>query len=85
MWTKKQEVVFTLLKEKLCSAPILALPNFNKIFELESDASRIGIGALLMQEGCPIAYFNEKVSSALLNYSTYNKDLYDLVRSLDVW
>lgn len=43
VWTNKQESAFILLKEKLCSAPILALPDFNKTFELECDVSRIGM------------------------------------------
>lgn len=38
-WVRKQEAAFTLLKEKLCSVPILALPNFNKTFELKRHAS----------------------------------------------
>lgn len=85
VWTDKQENTFTLLKEKLCTASILALPNFDKTFELQSDASGIGVGAILLQEGRPIAYFSEKLNGAPLNYSTYDKELYALVRALEVW
>lgn len=52
-WTKKQEYVFTLLKEKLHFTPILTLPYFNKTFDLECDTSGVGIGAVLMQEEHP--------------------------------
>ena len=70
-----------MLKDKLTHAPFLQLPDFSKMFELECDASGIGLGGVLLQEGKPVAYFSEKLSGPSLNYSTYDKELYALVRT----
>jgi len=77
-WGEEQELAFVLLKEKLCSAHVLDLPDFTKAFEM-------GIGAVLMQDWRPITYFSEKLSGATLNYPTYDKELYALVRALETW
>ena len=81
-WGSKQDRAFIEIKEILY-APLLALPDFSKTFEIKCDASRIGIRAVLMQEKWSIAYFSEKLNGAALNYPTYDEEFYALLRVLE--
>ena len=63
---------FELLKKKVTKQPMLALPDFNKVFEVDFDANGSVIGAVLSQEGKPFAYFSEKLNDAKKNNFVYD-------------
>jgi len=84
-WGDDQELVFNLLKEKLYSTPVLTLPTFFKVLEIKWDESRIGIEAVLIHDQKPIMYFSERLSGITLNYLTYDKELYALLRTIKTW
>jgi len=61
------------------------MPNFSKHFVVETDASRVGIGAVLMQEGHPITYFSKALSQKHLGLSAYEKELTTVVLAVEKW
>ncbi|GJZ69149.1 putative reverse transcriptase domain-containing protein [Tanacetum coccineum] len=74
-WTEKAETAFQLLKHKLCSAPILALPEGSENFVVYYDASHKGLGAVLMQGEKVIAYASRQLKIHKKNYTTHDLEL----------
>lgn len=84
-WTKEAGYAFEELKQKVTQAPVLGVPNFNEVFQVECDASGLGIGCVLSQNQKPIAFFSKKFNETRHKYSTYDKEFYAIVRSLEYW
>nr|GFC89733.1 putative reverse transcriptase domain-containing protein [Tanacetum cinerariifolium] len=74
-WGDKQEAAFQLLKQKLCSAPILALPEEVEDFVAYCDASHKGLGAVLMQREKVISYASRQLKIHEKNYTTHDLEL----------
>ncbi|GJR48792.1 putative reverse transcriptase domain-containing protein [Tanacetum coccineum] len=85
VWGDKQEAAFQLLKQKLCSAPILALPEGSEDFIAYCDASKKGLGAVLMQREKVIAYASRQLKIHKKNYTTHNLELRAVVFALKIW
>ncbi|GJZ68476.1 putative reverse transcriptase domain-containing protein [Tanacetum coccineum] len=84
-WTKKAEVAFQLLKQKLYSASILALPEDSENFVVYCNASRKGLGAVLMKREKVIAYASRQLKIHEKNYTTHELELGAVVFALKMW
>ncbi|GKA57816.1 putative reverse transcriptase domain-containing protein [Tanacetum coccineum] len=82
---QKEEAAFQLIKQKLCSAPILALPKGSKNFIVYCDASHKGLGAVLMRNEKVIAYASRQLKIHEKNYTTHDLELGDVVFALKKW
>ncbi|XP_043725770.1 uncharacterized protein LOC122672345 [Telopea speciosissima] len=81
-WSTVAQEAFTHLKEVMTTDPVLSLPNFGHPFIVETDASGESIGALLLQQGHPIAYFSKKLPPHLQLASAYVRELYAITQSV---
>ncbi|GJY69099.1 reverse transcriptase domain-containing protein [Tanacetum coccineum] len=84
-WGEKEETAFQTLKQKLCSAPILALPEGSENFVVYCDASHKGLGAVLMQKEKVIAYASHQLKIYEKNYTTHDLELGAVVFALKMW
>ncbi|GJV62804.1 putative reverse transcriptase domain-containing protein [Tanacetum coccineum] len=84
-WGEEQELAFQTLKDKLCNAPVLALPNGPEDFVVYCDASGIRLGCVLMQRGKVIAYVSRQLKIHEKNYTTHDLELGAVVFALKIW
>ena len=90
IWTDKCPSAFVTLKEAFTSALVLAMPDPAKPFVLETDASNLAVGGVLLQEGGdgmlhPVAYYSKKMLPAEGNYPIYNKEMLAIMKTLKHW
>nr|GFA85489.1 hypothetical protein [Tanacetum cinerariifolium] len=85
VWTDEREESFEELKRRLVSAPILTLPSRSGGFQIYSDASKKGLGCVLMQHGKVIAYTSRQLNPYEVNYPTHDLKLDALVFALKIW
>ena len=83
VWTDAQEKAFSYFKKVLSSGPILRLPDLSRDFILQTDASEVGIGAVLLEsydnQYFPVAYASKKLARSELNYSVIEKECLALI------
>lgn len=85
VWTTQAHQAFSQLKSAMASTPVLALPDFHKQFVIEIDACATGVGALLSQEGHPIAYYNKALGVQIQKLSIYEKGFLAIIVVIDRW
>ncbi|GKB14580.1 putative reverse transcriptase domain-containing protein [Tanacetum coccineum] len=84
-WGEEQETAFQNLKDKLCNAPILALPNRPEDFVVYCNTSCLGLGCVLMQRGKVISYASLPLKIDEKNYTTHDLELGAIVFALKIW
>ena len=85
VWSIEYEEAFQTLKKLLTTTPVLAQPDIEMSFDIYCDASRIGIGCVLMQEGRVIAYASRQLKKHEEHYPTHDLELAAVVHALKVW
>lgn len=85
LWGPEAQLAFDQLKDKLATAPVLALPDFTKEFLIVCDASGCGLGAILMQGKNPIAYYSKALGPRNLAKSAYEKELMAVALAIQHW
>ncbi|KAL5832702.1 hypothetical protein ACOSQ3_016376 [Xanthoceras sorbifolium] len=84
-WTEEARLAFEDLKMAMTQTPVLALPNFDKTFEVCTDASGEGIGAVLVQEKRPLAFISKALGPMKKACSTYAREMLAVIHAVKIW
>lgn len=85
LWTGVHSSAFEALKTALVTAPVLALPDFSKPFQIQTDASDTGVGAVLMQDSHPLAFVSKALGPRSRGLSTYEKEYLAILMAVEQW
>lgn len=80
-----QQSAFDALKAALCAAPVLGLPDFSQPFHIETDVSGTGVGAVLLQNGHPLAFISKTLGPRNLGLSAYEKEYLAILLAVEQW
>ena len=81
-WTDAHTDAFNKIKKNISREVLLAYPDFTQIFDIHTDASKIQLGAVISQNGKPIAFYSRKLNPALTRYTTTERELLAIVETL---
>jgi hypothetical protein len=84
-WTPACEASFQESKKRLTTALILVMPDMEKLFSIYCDMSGQGLGCVLMQHGCVIAYASQQLRNHEVNYPAHELELVAVVQALKIW
>jgi hypothetical protein len=85
IWIKLHDQAFAALKQALMEAPVLTLPDFFKHFQLQTDASEMGVGAVLMQTRHPLPFISKALGPRTRGLSTHEKEYLAILIAVDQW
>jgi hypothetical protein len=85
LWAEDHSTAFQTLKQALMLAPVLALPDFSTQFTIETDASSIGVGVVLMQKGHPLAFLSKALGPKSCGLSAYEKEFMAILVAVQQW
>ena len=84
-WDAACQSCFEELKTRLTTTPVLIMPDIHKGFDVYCDASRLGLGCVLMQDGKVVAYASRQLRKHEKNYPTHDLELAAVVHALKIW